>query len=503
VRDETGPTHPVGKKQGGTNPLLDLLGALNALHVEGQNVELFKNLAKRRREKREATLRLMNSEAAAASEVASEKAHAAKSTRVGLDGLKEFIEAREDPDAARVPQNSKVLHEVLARWIAHCRRTRESIRAGGAAKLDQAVAPNANGQLRSVELVMNLKELEGICALLAVGVDDSGVIIDNHANRLSALFGCIDRVHDELAAALECGARARSIDPEFPSEEKRMRPDEAAYLENKAREAIEKRQRWLQVQAKVRELSRAHEWFAEAIRQATLDFDTLERRYSKMRTDWVKRRNAPGKQPPSAYTLLPAELARFSDEEYRTIALFRLGGVADHDNDRPIVPAHVGTGGAFERALALSMERVRLTPPEEPSSEGARLAEVLAPDHGAFTIEVAERMLAYVEKWVTGEIAKKGAGAATHRLEVRVNEEELRVFIGTKVFPLDNRDSARLLHAILKANGGWVAASKLCPKGQNFKRIKDNWPQEVQECLESKPGGGTRLRPHAVYRCNN
>ncbi len=94
--------------------------------------------------------------------------------------------------------------------------------------------------------------------------------------------------------------------------------------------------------------------------------------------DWVGR--------VSPLTRDPEVLSRLDEDEYRTIALYRLGGLADLGYSRPIVPLPPDTGGTAAGLIASAMYHMRA-----PTDTNGGL------DVAAFPPDLAEEMLAFVE----------------------------------------------------------------------------------------------------------
>jgi hypothetical protein len=102
--------------------------------------------------------------------------------------------------------------------------------------------------------------------------------------------------------------------------------------------------------------------------------------------------------PADPRSLDQAHLARFAEADLLTIALHRLGGLADVGALRPIVPLPMDTGNMSRDVKAQLKWSARL-PIED--DQGDPIQAPLKVD--AFPVEVAEQMLHYVEAWVRSE----------------------------------------------------------------------------------------------------
>ncbi len=147
------------------------------------------------------------------------------------------------------------------------------------------------------------------------------------------------------------------------------------------------------VRDRVRALAKPHPWFAGAIVEATVSgFPALHAAF--LSAVGGKRPPKPRPDdPPDPWTNDVSELGRFSEEERRTICLFRLGGLADLGAVVRIVPEPSDTGAAanwIERMPAL----------DDDESKG--------PDPRRFPPALAEEMLRAVEAWAESEAAGSG-----------------------------------------------------------------------------------------------
>ncbi len=102
------------------------------------------------------------------------------------------------------------------------------------------------------------------------------------------------------------------------------------------------------------------------------------------------------KEPPDPWSMDRDELERFIDEDYRVIALHRLGGLADVGSMRPLVPRPVTTGNIQIDTPAYAAWEARLPIPHGCSGEDQ---PPLSPPR--FPPESADQMLATVVEWVT------------------------------------------------------------------------------------------------------
>jgi hypothetical protein len=109
------------------------------------------------------------------------------------------------------------------------------------------------------------------------------------------------------------------------------------------------------------------------------------------------------KEPADPLSLARADLERFSDADYRTIALHHLGGLADVGALRPIVPRPRTTGDVLADASATLAWRFRLPIFEEDQSEDQPRLNLRA-----LPAAVAEQMLDDVESWARAEAASRG-----------------------------------------------------------------------------------------------
>lgn len=104
---------------------------------------------------------------------------------------------------------------------------------------------------------------------------------------------------------------------------------------------------------------------------------------------------------------------RFAEADYRTIALYRLGGLADVGALRPIVPKPKDTGDMVRNAVAYAAWRVRFPIDDDhwDQDQPPLSIRALPPD-------VAEQLLDDVETWAKGEAATRGESQAASGLSV-------------------------------------------------------------------------------------
>ncbi len=108
-------------------------------------------------------------------------------------------------------------------------------------------------------------------------------------------------------------------------------------------------------------------------------------------------------EPADPLSLERADLERFSDSDYRTIALHHLGGLADVGALRPIVPKPIETGHSLRDVSTYFAWRFRLPIFEEDRNEDQPPLNLRA-----LPVEVAEQMLDDVEIWAKAEAASRG-----------------------------------------------------------------------------------------------
>jgi hypothetical protein len=117
----------------------------------------------------------------------------------------------------------------------------------------------------------------------------------------------------------------------------------------------------------------------------------------------VVSRPADWQEPPDPRSLDRADLERFAEADYRTIALHRLGGLADVGALRPIVPKPNDTGDMVRDVGAYAAWRFRFPIDDDHRDQNQPPLSVraLPPD-------VAEQLLDDVETWAKGEAATLG-----------------------------------------------------------------------------------------------
>ncbi|MCC6230532.1 MAG: hypothetical protein IT432_15065 [Phycisphaerales bacterium] len=98
--------------------------------------------------------------------------------------------------------------------------------------------------------------------------------------------------------------------------------------------------------------------------------------------------------PADPHSLDRADLERFTELDFRTIVLYRLGGLADTGALRPIVSKPTSTGDRVKDMAAYAAWRFRypINDNDRDQNQPALSAEALAP-------EVAEQMIADAERW--------------------------------------------------------------------------------------------------------
>ena len=112
------------------------------------------------------------------------------------------------------------------------------------------------------------------------------------------------------------------------------------------------------------------------------------------------------KIPADPRSLDRRELTRFSETEYLTIALFRLGGLHDVGAIRPLIPEPTGGGEWLARSHAYGTwwERAPIDGTTWKEREPQLAPEFLPP-------EVAEQMLKYLEEWVNVNTDREGVAS--------------------------------------------------------------------------------------------
>lgn len=108
-------------------------------------------------------------------------------------------------------------------------------------------------------------------------------------------------------------------------------------------------------------------------------------------------------EPANPQSLHRADLGRFTDADYLTIALYRLGGLADVGKVHPLVPKPKDTGDMVRDVGAYAAWRYRLPIDDAQLDQNQPRLSVrkLPPD-------VAEQLLEFVEIWAKREEAKRG-----------------------------------------------------------------------------------------------
>lgn len=101
--------------------------------------------------------------------------------------------------------------------------------------------------------------------------------------------------------------------------------------------------------------------------------------------------------PADPHSLDRANLQRFSEADYRTIALHRLGGLADAGAVRPIVTEPVSTGDDVHDFVVHALWRSRV-----PISDGDYHKNDPPLRVEAFPPAIAEQMMGHLERWVDG-----------------------------------------------------------------------------------------------------
>lgn len=155
------------------------------------------------------------------------------------------------------------------------------------------------------------------------------------------------------------------------------------------------------VQSCVRQLAREHPSFADELRRAFDHFQLLiARRAEPSRTEegaWER---------PNPDSLERDDLSRLSDGDFHTVALYRLGGLADMGLARPIVPKPEESGD-----WKPDMADYRRWARRFPATDHTRHTENPELSVEALPPLIAEEFLAHAEAWVR-EHAENGAASA-------------------------------------------------------------------------------------------
>ncbi len=116
----------------------------------------------------------------------------------------------------------------------------------------------------------------------------------------------------------------------------------------------------------------------------------------------VVSRPADWQEPADPKSLDRADLERFAEADFRTIALYRLGGLADVGALRPIVPKPKDTDDMVRDVGAYVAWRFRfpINDKDRDQNQPPLSVRALPPD-------VAEQLLNDVESWVKGEVAAR------------------------------------------------------------------------------------------------
>ncbi len=110
------------------------------------------------------------------------------------------------------------------------------------------------------------------------------------------------------------------------------------------------------VQTRIRQLAAEHPWFAGRLRDAYEEYTRLhDRTFQRQMPDGTYREV----EPPSPGRLELWNLEKFTEAERRTIAFYRLGGLADLGRLEPIVPRPAATGDVWEDTGRLVVWRAR------------------------------------------------------------------------------------------------------------------------------------------------
>jgi hypothetical protein len=114
------------------------------------------------------------------------------------------------------------------------------------------------------------------------------------------------------------------------------------------------------------------------------------------------------REPADPHSLDRADLTRFTEPDLMTIALYRLGGLADVGELQPIVPEPVSTGNIAKDTRAHAAWRSRF-----PISDHTRNQDEPALSERAFPPSTAERMLSLVERWVLDDENTRNSASTT------------------------------------------------------------------------------------------
>jgi hypothetical protein len=96
------------------------------------------------------------------------------------------------------------------------------------------------------------------------------------------------------------------------------------------------------------------------------------------------------------------ELSTLSEEDYFTVALYNLGGLADTDSQRPLIPKPRKGGGGIEYLLRYFAWEARF-----PVAKWGETGQESELDVVQFPPLEAEQMLAFVESWIRIEVARR------------------------------------------------------------------------------------------------
>ncbi|NUQ68780.1 MAG: hypothetical protein HUU18_10950 [Phycisphaerales bacterium] len=107
-------------------------------------------------------------------------------------------------------------------------------------------------------------------------------------------------------------------------------------------------------------------------------------------------------EPINPFSLERSDLERLAEADFRTIALFRLGALADVGNVRPLVAKPNETGDKERDFVAYAAWRSRL-----PIDNDQLEKNEPVPDTRALPPYIAEQFMGNVETWASGEAAKR------------------------------------------------------------------------------------------------